>query len=158
MKRAVIYYSLTENTRAAAEKIAEATGSELIRIEMVKRMPEGRNQQIMYGGMLATFGVKPKLNKVPNNISEYDEIIIGLPVWAGKMAPPMATLLKDNEIQNKVKAAFILSGSGNSDKCEAKLKTILPELKYTASLADSYNSLSEQNDEKISDFVKNINI
>lgn len=154
MKKAIVYYSLTGQTEKNAKYFAEALGADLIRVDTVKPMPEGKNQQIMYGGMLATFGIKPAITVSPKNLGAYDELILGTPVWAGKMAPAIATLLKDKTVCSKVVAAFLLSGSGNGKKCEAALKQRCAGLQHAVSLVDEYNPISEGNEEKRKAFVK----
>lgn len=154
MKKAIIYYSLSKNTKEWAEKIAAAIGADAYQIDTVKPMPEGKNQQIMFGGMQATFGLRPAIKGVPANLSEYDEILLGTPIWAGKMAPAFNTFLKKNPVQGKVTGVFMLSGSGNAEKCDAKCRQMFPNLKATASLVDHYNELSKGNEEKVAEFVK----
>lgn len=156
MKTAVIYYSLSENTKEAAETIASALDADCIRIGTVKPMPTGRTQQIMYGGMLATFGLKPQITGVPENLDSYDRIILGTPVWAGKMAPAILTLLSNPAVPEKVTAVFALSGSGNAESCLARMKKKLPNLTVTASLADHYNELSAKNAEKTTAFFEQL--
>ena len=74
MKRAVIYYSLSENTKVVAEKVAAACDADLYRVEKVKPLPEAFSKQIMIGGMQSSFGIKPKVTGLPEDISAYDEI------------------------------------------------------------------------------------
>lgn len=156
MKRAVVYYSLTENTKKAAEAVAEKTGAELIRIDMVKKMPESFSQQIMYGGMLASFGLCPKISGVPNDILSYDEIIVGTPIWAGKHSPAINTFLKNKEVRSKVTSVFTLSGGGDNKKCIPRLKKMLPNLKNTVALADQKLGREADDEKAIEEFVNDI--
>lgn len=158
MKRAIIYYSLSENTHEAAEKIAAAIGAELIRVETVKPMPASFKQQIMYGGMLTVFGRCPKLFGMPVNLDAYDEIILGTPVWAGKAAAPMNTVLQNKEICAKTTAVFTLSGGGDNDKCIPALQKKLPALKHTLALADRNQEKAADNEKKIEEFCSSLNL
>ena len=103
-------------------------------------MPEEKEKQMMLGGMKAIFGTCPAIKGMPENILTYDEIIIGTPIWAGKNAPAMNTLLKSHEIRDKVTAVVTLSGGGDNDKCIAGLKKKLPNLAHTVALADRNSS------------------
>lgn len=156
MKRAIIYYSLSENTKEAAEKIAEKLGVDLYRINTKKPMPTSFNKQIMFGGMQATFGLKPVITDVPDNLSEYDEIILGTPIWAGKHAPAINTLIHNYHIENKVIAVFTLSGGGDNDKCIPVLEKLLPNMKYNVALADKKNDKSAENESLIKSFVEKL--
>lgn len=145
MKRAIVYYSLSGNTEKTAKIIAERTGADLIRIDTVKAMPSGFKGQIMYGGMLATFGMKPEIKKVPDNITDYEDIILGTPVWASTFAPALKTLFSQKDIGSKVSSVFTLSGSGNNAKCLAKLSKFCPNIKNSVSLSDEKNGKPQDN-------------
>ena len=106
--------------------------------------------------MKAVFGMRPEIKDVPQNVSQYDEIIIGTPVWAGKNAPAVNTLLKNKQIREKVTAVFTLSGGGDNDRCVARLRKMLPKLKHTAALADKNHKSARLNEEKISALAKEI--
>lgn len=61
MKRAVVFYSLSGNTKEAAEFISKETGADLFQIELVKSMPDSMPKQMMLGGIQSVFGMKPKI-------------------------------------------------------------------------------------------------
>lgn len=154
MKRLILYYSLSGHTRAAAKHLATQTGAILWEIRTVKPMPTSRFSQIMYGGMLSSFGLCPKLADEPPAAEDFDEIILGLPVWAGKCAAPVRTLLQRREICDKVTAVFTYSGSGDNSGCVRQLRQWLPHLRETVSLTDESNPLSAENDRKWSAFTE----
>ena len=154
MKRLILYYSLTGHTHAAAEQLTAQTAATLCEIRTVKPMPTSRFSQIMYGGMLSSFGICPKLANEPPAAEDFDEIILGLPVWAGKCAAPIRTLLKRKELCDKVTAVFTYSGSGDNSGCVRQLRQWLPHLRETVSLTDESNPLSAENDQKWSAFTE----
>lgn len=157
MKRVVLYYSFTENTKEAAEKIADELQVDIIRIETVKGMPKGKFGQMMFGGMKASFGMCPAIKKVPKDVSSYDEIILGTPVWAGKNAPAINTLLKKYKLSDKITAVFTSSGGGDNDKCIEKLSKKLPNLKNTVALADRNNKkVAPENENRLNEFISKI--
>lgn len=154
MERAIVYYSLTDNTKEIAEMIAKKSGADLYRIDTIKPMPEEKEKQMMLGGMKAIFGTCPAIKGMPENILTYDEIIIGTPIWAGKNAPAMNTLLKSHEIRDKVTAVFTLSGGGDNDKCIAGLKKKLPNLAHTVALADRNSKAAAGNMDRLNAFME----
>ena len=153
MKRAVVYYSLTGCTKKTAEYIAKETGADLIRIDTVKEMPTGFKSQIMYGGMLATFGIKPKIKDVPDSIRSYDDIILGTPVWASTFAPALKALFSQKDIGSKVSSVFTYSGSGDNGKCIAKLSKFCPNIKNSVSLLDEGKGPREENKVPLEAFI-----
>lgn len=156
MKRAVIYYSLSGNTKEAAEHIAASLDAELIRIDLLKKLPSNTAGQMMKGGMQVTFGMRPEITGIPEDISTYDEIILGAPVWAGKAASPVNTMLADKKIADKITYVFTLSGGGDNDKCIKALSGVLPKLKGNVALADRKNELSKDNNKRLDEFAERI--
>ena len=156
MKRAIIYYSLTDNTKETAEILAKRLGADLFRIETLKPMPKNKGKQMLIGGMKATFGMCPKIKGVPEDILSFDEIIIGTPIWAGKNVPAINTLFKCRGIEDKVTAVFTFSGGGDNDKCVAGLKRRLPNLTHMVALADRNNPVASGNMDKLEAFAKEL--
>jgi len=153
MKRAIIYYSLSENTKDAAEKIASELEIPAFRIDLVTPLPTEKGKQMMTGGMQATFGLKPPITGVPDDLSSYDDIIIGTPIWAGKTASPINTLLREYGIADKVTSVFTCSGGGDNDKCIKRLRKILKNLKSEVALIDKNYKPENENNSKLSDFI-----
>ncbi|MCH4154299.1 MAG: hypothetical protein LKG26_00130 [Saccharofermentans sp.] len=149
--RIIVYYSLSENTKEAAERIAAITGAELLRVDFLKPMSKSKAAQFVHGGREATFGVAPKLKEY-SDLSSYDEIILGFPIWAGKNASPINTVLKDMSVRGKVTSVFTLSGGGDNDKCIAVLRKKLPALRNVVALADRAHETAGDNDAKIEAF------
>lgn len=156
MKRAIIYYSLSDNTKEAAEYMSQKLNLDLYRIEPTKPMPDKMGKQMLIGGMQSTFGMTPKIKGVPENIDVYDEIIIGTPIWAGKAASPINSLLKYADIADKVVAVFTFSGGGDNEKCISNLAKKLKNMRRSVALADKSNEAFSKNHEKLDEFMEGI--
>lgn len=156
MSKAVIYYSLSGNTKQAAKDIARKLGAKLFEIDLVKPLPKNTVKQMLVGGMQATFGKTPKIKGVPDNIDYYDEIILGTPVWAGMPASPVNTFIKKYGVADKIDAVFTCSGGGDNDRCIVQLSKSLKNLKNTAALADRSSDKAKDNQEKLEKFVMDI--
>ena len=81
-----IYYSRTGNTRRAVKEIAEALDAEIVAIT------DGRDRSGMDAMKLSTKPLNPFETARP--LEEYRLVIVGSPVWAGRMASPIRSLLK----------------------------------------------------------------
>jgi len=57
----VVYYSLEGNTEFVAEKIAEASKGDLLKIEPAKEIPDNPVGKYVVGGFKALFKSKPQL-------------------------------------------------------------------------------------------------
>ena len=152
MKRLVVYYSLSGNTKEAAEKIASALNGDLLRLETVKDMPRNFVSQIIVGGGQVMMKYVPKLKPYDKDIISYDEIILGSPIWNSKIVPAINAFLEDK----KVTALFFLSGGGEVKKGLEALTKKLPNLVNTVSLLDIKHEDSKDNDIKIQQFVEKI--
>lgn len=154
MKRIIVYYSLTGNTKEAAGYLAGLTGADICELRTVKPMPEGMFRQMMTGGRQAVFSAKPKLEPFSADLSEYDEIILGTPVWAARNAAAVNTFLKDKSVRGKVTGVFTLSGGGDNESCMKRLGKKLLNIKASVALADRSNGLSKDNISRLDAFAK----
>ncbi len=156
MKRLVVYYSLSGNTKDAAKKIAAALDADICQVDTVKSMPKSFAAQIFVGGGQVAMNHIPKIKPVEADIDSYDEIILGTPVWNSKGVPAINAFLKDDKAAAKVTSLFVLSASGEIDKCLAAIADKLPNLKNTVSLLDSKQEAAKDNDSKIEEFINSI--
>ena len=153
MKRLVVYYSLSGNTEAAARKLAERLGAELLRLETVKPMPKRFAARILVGGGQVMFHHVPELKPLEKDVSAYDEIILGSPIWNSQGVPAVNAFLRDANAAAKVTALFFLSGGGETRKGLEAVTKRLPNLRHTVSLLDRRHKNSGENDAKLRQFA-----
>jgi len=60
-----------------------------------------------------------------NKLGDYDTLIIGTPIWAGSMCPPLRAFIEKykNEVRNVV--FFSTSCSGNAEKIFCEMQEII---------------------------------
>ena len=155
MKRIIVYYSLSGNTEEAVNIIAGKIGCDTLKIDTVKPMPKSFFAQILVGGGQVMMKTIPELKPIDKDMKEYDEIIIGTPIWNSKGVPAINAFLKDEEIRNKVTGLIITSGGGDIDKCVKDLEAKVPNAKLKVSLLDRKHKDYSLNSEKIDAFVAN---
>ena len=93
MKTAIVYYSMSGNTAITAEKLAEGTGADLIRIAPEKAYPDRGFRKFLWGGKSAVMAEKPPLRPYDFHAEDFDRVIIGFPVWFPLMVAFFAVLL-----------------------------------------------------------------
>lgn len=154
MKTAVIYYSLDGNTRYAAEKIATKLGADLIRLIPVKEYPTGKVGKYFWGGKSATFGEAPKLEPYLFDTKMYDLVILGTPVWAGTVTPPLRTFIRENKLTGMRVALFASCSGGSTDKCFEQMKKEGGDLDVvsTLRLVEPLKGIESEVDRSIADF------
>ena len=151
---------MSENCTNTAEKIAAQIGSDLIRIVPVKAYPDSGFRKFFWAGKSAVMGETPALEPYTFKAADYDGIIFGFPVWAGTIAPPIRTFVKENQaaLSGKRIAAFTcMSGSGG-EKALAKLKELLgrDSLEAELILIDPKDKPNPANDQSIRAFCEKL--
>ena len=114
MKTAIVYYSMTGNTKYQAETMARILGADLIPLVPKKAYPDSGFKKFFWGGKSALMGEKPALEPYSFDPAAYDLIVFGSPVWAGTFAPPLRTFIEDNraDLEGKSIAAFFCCSGG----------------------------------------------
>ena len=116
-KSIVVYYSLTGTTEKLALRIAEETGSDVFELELVN--PYSKNGNTCSDESRKDFknGVRRELKALPD-LSAYDTVYIGTPVWNNSLSNPVETfifLFKD-ELKSKTVVPFCTYWStGNTE-------------------------------------------
>ena len=154
MKTAVVYYSLEGNTEFAANKIAQKIGADLIALKTVKPYPAKGFRKFFYGGKSAVMGETPDLEPYVFKADEYDRVIIGFPIWAGNVTPPIRTFIKDNDIKDKRISVFACESGSGAEKAFEKLKKCIgiDDFEEKMILIDPLSKPSEKNENAISEF------
>ena len=81
MKHLVVFYSLGGNTRSVARKIALSLKADLLEIRTVKTYPDDYDVLVGLGKRETETGYIPQLQPYKVDLSKYDAVIIGTPVW-----------------------------------------------------------------------------
>lgn len=143
-KTLVIYYSLTGKTKEIADKIKEKTNADLFEIKTAQPLPSGPKLHLAVREQIKTQKY-PALAQMPD-ISAYDTIFIGAPVWWYTAATPVLSLLDQLDFQGKKVVPFSTQGSNSGTFIEdfkAKIKNAVVG-EYA-----SFNNLSKEYDKAV---------
>jgi flavodoxin len=158
MKTLIVYYTLEGNTHYAAKKIAAKLGADVLRIKPVKSYPRKGFKKFFWGGKSAVMAEKPELETYDLDVSAYDEIIFGFPVWAGTFTPPLRTFILENKenLKNKTIAAFACQSGFGAERAFSKLKDCIGINSFaaTAIFIDPKDKPSEDNTHRLSEFCQ----
>ncbi len=116
-KIAIVYYSQSQvqNTALIAKWIQKQVGGDLFPLEMVEPYPEPYRETLKVAGKHHKEGTRPPLKSIPD-LSGYDIVFFGSPIWYGTYAPPVATFLDANKLAGKRLAPFCTHGGGGAGK------------------------------------------
>ncbi len=107
------------NTAIIAEMIADETGGELFHIERATSYPEDYDECTDEAKQEQNENARPAFAE-DKDISEYDVIFLGFPIWWGDMPMPIYTFLEGHDFSGKTIIPFCthagsgLSGTGKS--------------------------------------------
>jgi flavodoxin len=95
----ILYYSRTGNTKAVCEALQKELGCDIIEINDLKNR-EGRwgYYTAAFGSI---FGTHTGIDPAEFNLTSYETIIVGSPVWAGKPSAAIRTFIGENRFDGK---------------------------------------------------------
>ena len=127
MKTLIVYYSLEGNTEYVAEQIKESVGADILKLVPKKAYHDKGFAKFFWGGKSAVMAEKPELEAYDVDLTGYERIIFGFPVWASNFTPPIRTFIEDYKdgLKGKKVVAFACQSGSGAEKALAKLaKTI----------------------------------
>ncbi|WP_172460130.1 cyclophilin-like fold protein [Priestia endophytica] len=108
----IVYYSYSDTTEGIAQRLQEKTGGDLYKIEVVDQYPSDIYETSDRAEQERDSGNLPELaGKLPD-MSDYDVILVGGPVWTSTVATPVMSFLKQVDFGGKEVAGF-WTDSGN---------------------------------------------
>jgi flavodoxin len=119
MKIGILFYSKSGNTKQIADRIKQQAEKKKYDVDLVEVNPEEEP-----GFFKASFSaIRQKPLPIQNdtfNVSSYDLLFIGCPIWVGKPAPLIKTMIQKTTGFNNTKASvFITCGGGEKPGSKA---------------------------------------
>ena len=113
----IVYYTHTGNTEGFANQIKKLVGGDLFRIEEVNKYPPSYQDVLKVSKVEIQNDIKPPIEKLVENIDQYEIVFIGTPNWYGTMAPPVATFISSHDFSGKKIIPFTTHGGGGEQRC-----------------------------------------
>lgn len=120
----VAYFSRSGNTRVIAGVIHRKLKTSLFEIEPARPYPEDYFQTVEQAKNERTQGIKPVLKNNIVDISGYETVYLGFPIWGTSVPPVVQSFLSSHNLAGKLLIPFITHGgygTGNSDDILASL-------------------------------------
>ena len=121
-----LYYSFTGNGDYLASLLKDK-GYDIRKATEKKKMPKSFFFGVLVGGFRAGMKQKAKLVDYNPDVSSYDEIVIGSPIWNGRFPPVLNSILALTDFSNKKVTFLFYSGSGTGPKAEEWIKLNMPD-------------------------------
>ena len=140
----VAYYSHSGNTKVVANKIKEITGGDLFEIKTNHEYPKNYTDIINQAKLEKEQDFKPELSE-QIDISEYDTIFVGSPVWWYTFASPIRTFLAENDFSGKTIMPFCTHGGGGASNTYTDIEKLCPNANVKSGF-DSYENSAKDSD------------
>lgn len=127
-KKLVVYYSYTGHTRAIAESIQKKLECDILEIKPVTPYSTDYQTVVDEEQNNESTNKTPKIEKIEKDLKNYDEIIIGSPVWWYTIAPVIRTFLKENDLSGKIIKPFA-TNAGWLGRTFQEIKRLCPNSK-----------------------------
>ncbi len=138
-KALIVYFSATGNTRRAAEPLADLTGADIF--EIVPQEPY-TSADLDYGDRSSRSSVemndassRPAIANSLTNLSEYDTIYIGYPIWWSDMPRILYTFFDTYDLSGKTIAPFCTSGGSGISNTVNTIRRLESGAAVTAGLS-----------------------
>lgn len=128
-KSLVVFYSQTNTTRTVAQEIQSKLGADIAEIKVAGDYPTDFQATIQRWQEDMKNGVTPDIEPLSVNLADYDTIFIGYPIWGGTFAHPVASFIKNADLNGKTVFPFCTFGSGGRVSSTNNLKEALPNAK-----------------------------
>ena len=148
METLVIYFSQKGKTKEAAGRIAQLSGADLAEIKTHKSYRMSYRKTVFTSLKEILLNERPELDMEIPDISAYDRILIGSPIWCGTFPNAVFSFLDKVNLNGKKAAIFTTSGATEPQKIAVKIKK-----KYSAKWCRPFNA-NHATDENIISWLK----
>jgi len=131
----IAYFSLTGNTRTAAEHIQNVVGGELFTIQTVIEYSEDFQEVVARARYELANEIRPELAFSLENFERFDIVFLGYPVWANTVPMAIRTFIETYDLSGKTVVLFSTSGRGDNLQSVEDLRSFLPGV----NIIDAFN-------------------
>ncbi len=138
MKSIIVYFTHTANTELAAKKLAEVTGSPIVRILPAEPYSaedvDWVNEQSRCTQEHLNQTLRPAIQPLDVDFSQYDTVFIGFPIWWHEEPAVIRTFLDNTDLRGKELYPFCTSYESPMSEADATLQKGYPDLKWHTGL------------------------
>ena len=132
MKRLVTYFSASGVTRKAAEELAAVAKADIHEINPAEPYTredlDWRNKKSRSSLEMQNEASRPALDGAIPDLSEYDTVYIGFPIWWGVAPRVVNTFIENSDLKDKDLIVFATSGGSGLEYAVNDLRKRYPGL------------------------------
>ena len=133
-KTLVAYFSASGVTKKSAEKIAQAANADIFEIEPSVLYTDAdldwRNKNSRSSVEMSDLSSRPAILKKVENMSQYDTVIIGFPIWWYTAPTIINTFIESYDLSGKKIALFATSGGSGLGNTIKELQPSAPGAEF----------------------------
>ena len=149
----ITYFSASGVTKSEAERISKIVNGDLFEIEpkekYTKEDLDWRNKQSRSSVEMQNKSSRPEIKENNLDISNYDTILIGFPIWWGVAPTVVNTFIESKDFSGKNLIPFCTSGGSGMPYCENDLKKTYPNYNWK----QGKRILGNETDEEIINWI-----
>lgn len=121
----IVYFSMTGNTKTAAQQIQKDTGADIVRLRRATPYPSNYDRLTRVANRERKQNIHPAIKRNLPNLKNYNTILIGFPTWWAQ--PPMVihTLFDDYNFSGKTIIPFTTSDSTPMSKSMPTMRRLV---------------------------------
>ena len=136
MKKLVAYFSASGVTRRKSEALAKVIGADLHEIAPVESYTDAdldwTNKRSRSTVEMQDPSSRPALKEPKTDLSAYDTVYIGFPIWWGVAPHAVNTFIESNELAGKQLVIFATSGGSGLSPAVHDLQKRYPTLQIVS--------------------------
>lgn len=152
-KSIVVYYTWAGHTKKMAETISTLTGAQLHEVMAETPYSGDYSAVVEQAKREIRENFRPAIEDPDFDLSCYDVIYVGTPIWWGTMAPPLATFLSGHDLSGKTLMPFSTHGGGGKGHSDGDIARLCPGARvmdmYTA-----YEGGGAKAEKEMADWIK----
>ena len=158
MSKLIVYFSYTNNTRTIANKIKEKLNCDILEIKTIIPYSEDYQSVVDDEQNSERSNYLPEIQDINIDLSKYDEIILGTPVWWYRPVPAIRSFLTQNDLSKKTIKPFA-TNAGWLGKTFKEIKSLCPNSIVEEGMNivfESYSSKLVTSENDVNNWIANL--
>ena len=139
MSKLIVYFSYTNHTKEITTRIQQKLNCDMIEIKTVIPYSQDYQSVVDDEQNKESSNYLPEIQEINIDLSKYDEIILGTPVWWYRPAPAIRTFLTQNDLSGKTIKPFA-TNAGWAGRTFEEIKKLCPNSKVEDGLNILYDA------------------
>lgn len=156
MKNLVIYFSIFGSTKQFAEMVHDKVGGDIKELKPIRPYEKEYKPLLAFSKQEVDNGILTPFEELNIDISDYDNIFVGYPMWWYTYPPILKKFFKKYDMTGKTIIPFNThEGSGNGGTYQM-IRNDVPEAKVLEGLAIRGGSMNEKQRSNVYKWLENL--